>query len=111
MMAKISAGRRVQRRGGDGFAFLRGSAAPRARTNATAKLLPWCIRSVRMQLPRARIIIGSAAIAGLCGGVSIAYWAPAGPLLVYWLSLSIILGIEASLTRDQIGRASCRERV
>src|SRR5829696_109766 len=48
-----------------------------------------------------RIVVGL----GLTTGVGLAYWQPRGPLLGYWLLLSIALGVAVSTTSALSGLA------
>ncbi|HEY5061312.1 MAG TPA: hypothetical protein VII52_07230, partial [Gemmatimonadaceae bacterium] len=53
--------------------------------------------------PLSQTLAGFGAIAGLAGGIAMAVWKPAWPLLTYWLWYALFLGLWISATRTLHG--------
>src|SRR5437868_14270581 len=50
-----------------------------------------------------RLILGSGAVGGIIGGSALAYWKPDGPLLGFWLTFALVVGLWISLTSSLDG--------
>src|SRR4051812_3496323 len=50
-----------------------------------------------------RVFLGACAIGGILGGSALAYWKPDGPLLGFWLTFALAVGLWISLTSSLDG--------